>query len=232
MYCIKCGVELADSEKKCPLCGTVVYNPDSRQDETPGPFPKDVQIHEEFNRSGILFILTFIFIIPALLTLICDLSLNSDITWSGYCACSIAFVYLVTTLPVWFRKPNPVIFVSADFIGGVLLLFYINQRAGGNWFLTFALPVTCGIAVITIAVISLLKYIGKRGYLYIYGGGLIATGGFMMVIEALLNLTFGLRVSFVWSFYPLIVLTLIGAMLLIIAICKPLRESLRKKFFI
>ena len=28
MYCIKCGVELADSEKKCPLCGTVVFNPE------------------------------------------------------------------------------------------------------------------------------------------------------------------------------------------------------------
>ena len=28
MYCIKCGVKLADTEKKCPLCGTVVYHPE------------------------------------------------------------------------------------------------------------------------------------------------------------------------------------------------------------
>ena len=28
MYCVKCGVELADSEKKCPLCGTPVFHPD------------------------------------------------------------------------------------------------------------------------------------------------------------------------------------------------------------
>ena len=27
MYCIKCGVELSDSEEKCPLCGTVVFHP-------------------------------------------------------------------------------------------------------------------------------------------------------------------------------------------------------------
>ena len=26
MYCIKCGVELADSEKVCPLCGTRVFH--------------------------------------------------------------------------------------------------------------------------------------------------------------------------------------------------------------
>ena len=28
MYCINCGVKLADSEKRCPLCGTVPYHPD------------------------------------------------------------------------------------------------------------------------------------------------------------------------------------------------------------
>ena len=27
MYCIKCGVELADSEKSCPLCQTPVFHP-------------------------------------------------------------------------------------------------------------------------------------------------------------------------------------------------------------
>ena len=28
MYCIKCGVELADSEKVCPLCATRVFHPE------------------------------------------------------------------------------------------------------------------------------------------------------------------------------------------------------------
>lgn len=28
MYCIKCGVKLADSEKKCPLCNTIVCHPE------------------------------------------------------------------------------------------------------------------------------------------------------------------------------------------------------------
>ena len=27
MYCIQCGVKLADTEKTCPLCATVVYHP-------------------------------------------------------------------------------------------------------------------------------------------------------------------------------------------------------------
>ena len=31
MYCIKCGVKLADTEKKCPLCHTIVCHPDFEQ---------------------------------------------------------------------------------------------------------------------------------------------------------------------------------------------------------
>ena len=27
MYCVKCGVELADSQRVCPLCGTRVFHP-------------------------------------------------------------------------------------------------------------------------------------------------------------------------------------------------------------
>lgn len=40
MYCIKCGVELADSEKVCPLCGTRVFHPDLPRSESEAPFPR------------------------------------------------------------------------------------------------------------------------------------------------------------------------------------------------
>ena len=35
MYCVKCGVRLADTEKVCPLCATRVYHPDLEQPKTP-----------------------------------------------------------------------------------------------------------------------------------------------------------------------------------------------------
>ena len=59
MYCVKCGVELADSEKKCPLCGTPVFHPDIPRNLSDPPFPPDRRIRpEDVNRSGILFVLT------------------------------------------------------------------------------------------------------------------------------------------------------------------------------
>ena len=39
MYCVKCGVELADSQRSCPLCQTPVYFPELSEDRE-RPYPK------------------------------------------------------------------------------------------------------------------------------------------------------------------------------------------------
>ena len=39
MYCVKCGVELADSQRVCPLCGTRVFHPDICLLYTSAPLP-------------------------------------------------------------------------------------------------------------------------------------------------------------------------------------------------
>ena len=235
MYCVKCGVELSDGEKKCPLCSTAVHYPDDMcaqvKSEDSRPFPDSEPMHEEFNRQGVLFILTFIFAIPLFLTLVCDMSLTGEITWSGYAASAIAFIYLVVVLPIWFQRPNPVIFVAADYIGAGAMLYYINYMTEGQWFLTFAMPVIIIAGVGMTSVIALMKYL-RRGYLYIIGGALMASGAFMMIMEYFINITFGLRDYFIWSFYPLVVLGLLGIMLIIIAMCPTLLDSLKKKFFI
>ena len=140
-------------------------------------------------------------------------------------------LYILAVLPLWFRRPNPVIFVPADFAAIGLYLLYINFATGGHWFLTFALPVTGTIGVLVTTVVTLLRYL-SRGYLYIFGGALMAGGGLAVLIEFLLNITFQVHRTFIWSFYPLAAGMLLGIMLLIIAVCKPLRRSPHRKFFI
>ena len=49
MYCVNCGVRLEDTEKKCPLCGTVPYHPEiQRKPEEslypPDRYPKDLPL--------------------------------------------------------------------------------------------------------------------------------------------------------------------------------------------
>ena len=229
MYCVKCGVELADSESKCPLCQTPVYLPGYTPDEDARPYPR-FEKPEKVNPRGIYFIISFVCIIGAVISFICDLNLGGGISWSGYAIGAIALFYIIFILPAWFRKFNPAIFIPCDFLAIALYVAYINLATGGKWFLSFAMPVIASVAVI-VSSITILSYYIKRGYLYIWGGAIIATGLLSPVIEMLAHLTFGgpfIR----WGVYPLIAFFLIGIMLIVIAIVKPLRESLCRIFAI
>lgn len=232
MYCVKCGVELADSEKVCPLCGTRAFHPDMPPQQGQPPYPVDHRPHtEEVSRSGVLFLLTVLALLSAVLFILCDWRINGSIVWSGYAAGGVALLYITVVLPLWFRHPNPAIFVPVDFAAIALFLLYINFAVGGHWFLSFAFPVTGAIALLVTAVVTLMRYV-PGGALYIFGGALILTGGLNVLIEFLLHITFGIEGMFVWSIYPLTVCVLLGVMLLVVAVCKPLRRSLHRKFFL
>lgn len=232
MYCVKCGVELADSQRVCPLCGTRVFHPDIPRTPADPPYPPDERVHpEEVNRSGVCFILTALALLPAVICVLCDWRINGGILWSGYASGGILLLYVLTVLPLWFKRPNPVIFVPVDFVVIGVYLLYINCATHGHWFMSFALPVTGTAMVLVTAVVALLRYV-PAGALYICGGGLILSGGYAVLVEWLLNVTFRLHDTFLWSFYPLAVCTVLGAMLLVIAGCKPLRRSLHRKFFL
>ena len=231
MYCIKCGVELASSEKKCPLCGTAVYHPELYIKHTPSPYPDVHDKVEHMSKKGMLFILSLIFVIPALVLFIVDINISPEITWSGIACLGIALGYAFFVLPLWFKKPNPVIFIPIDFAlaGGYLL--YIDLYFSGGWFMSLAFPV-CGIfCIIITTAAALFKYL-RRGRLYIWGGLMFALGGACMLIEMFICITFDTLRMFLWSLYPCVTLGIIGIALVVLAVCKPLRESLGKRFFI
>ncbi len=231
MYCVKCGVKLADSEERCPLCGTVVYHPEIKQPKGKKPYPEYEGFSgETIKQSGFSFIVALLFLITLCVTLICDLKLTGRVTWSAYVTGALVLFYTIFFLPLWFKKPNPVIFSSVDFVVTGCFLLLIDLVTGGKWFLPFAFPVTGAAMIITVTVITLCHYL-KRGRLYIFGGALIACGLYAVLIELMLHVTFKVQM-FRWSLYPLVACFLLGMGLIIIAICKPLKESLRRKFFI
>lgn len=231
MYCIKCGVELADSEAKCPLCNTHVFHPELQRIQIEGLYPSDQYPPTQVRPWGALLILTMVWLLPLFITVVCDLQFNGSITWSGYVVGGLMVSYVMLILPSWFQKPNPVVFVPCNFAASALFLLYINFATNGHWYLSFALPVTAGLGLITTAVVTLTRYI-QRGRLYIFGGAAMVLGLFILVVELLLNITFRFPLAFTWSLYPLVVLMLLGITLLVTAICRPLRESLRKRLFI
>ena len=231
MYCIRCGVELGDSETRCPLCATEVYHPHLPRPEATPLYPRTIDPTPRWNPLGALFIVTALFLLPIFLCLLGDIRIHGSVVWSGYVVGALVVFYTVFVLPAWFRRPNPVIFTPAVFAAIGLYLLYIDLFTGGDWFLSFAFPVVGGLALLATTLAALLHYV-RRGYLYIFGGFSIALGLFMLLAEFLLRFTFHRPGFPTWSLYPLTALVLLGLMLIFIAICRPLRESLERRFFL
>lgn len=231
MYCINCGVKLADSEKRCPLCGVSVFHPELDRPEGEPLYPPHRNPAPQVSSRGLQIVLTTAFLLPILITLLCDLQINASVTWSGYVVGALIVGYVALVLPIWFRRPNPVVFVPCFFVTVGLYLLYIDLATGGGWFLSFAFPVVGGIGLIITAVVALLRYV-RRGKLYIIGGAAVALGAFMPLVEYLIYITFRRPRFAGWSLYPLIALVVLGGMLIFLAIYRPARETMERKFFI
>ena len=113
MYCIQCGVRLADSEKQCPLCGTAVFHPQLSRPEGERLYPAESRPAPQVSPWGVLTVLSVLFTLPLFITLLCDFQLHGQITWFGYVAGGVTVAYVSFVQPFWFRRPNPVIFIPA-----------------------------------------------------------------------------------------------------------------------
>lgn len=231
MYCIQCGAKLADSQTACPLCGTRVYHPDLVQEQRDPLYPADRHPPQAPRSLAPQFIATFACLLPLITLAVCDLHISRTITWSGYVIGAILLGYITLILPLWFRKPNPVVFVPCGSAAAVTYLLYINLATGGDWFLSFAFPVAGGVGLLVTAVVTLLRYV-KRGVFFILGGAFITLGVFMLPVEFLANYTFRVSHFIGWSLYPLTTLVMLGGFLIFLGIYRPAREAMERKFFI
>ena len=230
MYCIKCGIELSDGQEICPVCKTRVYHPDLPVKASPTYPQKEFQ-SEEFNPRGLLFVITICMALIMTLPMLFEIMWHDSVDWSGYVAGGVLLFYTILILPFWFKNANPVIFIPVDFAAITVFLLYVNQLNGGDWFLSLAFPITGALGGIITAIAAVSKYV-RRGYLYIYGGGLILLGGWTLLLEFLIRVTFDLHYTVLWSPLSCLFLAIMGLMLIVIAIVRPLRESLRKIFYI
>ncbi|MBQ7307402.1 MAG: hypothetical protein IJW82_02635 [Clostridia bacterium] len=229
MYCIKCGVKLSDTEKVCPLCNTVVYHPTLQQENVKPLYPKNNIPKVQANPKAFNGMFIILFFIPMLICLFSDLQSDGHLEWFGFAAGGLIVGYLIIALPLWFKKPNPVIFVPCDFAAITLYLLYINIVTNGNWFLSFAFPITITLCLIVCTVVTLNHYLHK-GKLYIFGGGFMGLALLLLLIEFLLDLTF--YVEFIgWSLYPLVILFFLGGSLIYLGINTSAREIMERKLF-
>ncbi len=140
-YCVHCGVELAPSEKKCPLCMTPVIDPTAAPAAVEKPYPdrlETVNAHIDHRYGAELA--TLFLAIPLAAVLILDLLISRRVTWSGYVLGAGACVCLWIILPFFLDVEKPYLYIAVDILSASAYLGFIAWRADGlDWYSFVAL---------------------------------------------------------------------------------------------
>ena len=233
-YCVNCGVELAPSEPKCPLCGVEVINPANPWKEPRSrPYPDYFDtVMRGVDRRYFCLLAAVMAMIPVIICLLIDIFTSGDMTWSSYVLGAVIVLMVVVLVPIS-AKRKVYRYLLYDMLAIAGYLFLIDNKSGGmNWFLPLALPVTVSFGII--AALNLLYYYNRKsgGILVLMAFMLMGAGVFTVSVEFFLRLYWEQPALPVWSWYALVPCLLSGVAFLILDRRNKWKESVRKRLFL
>jgi hypothetical protein len=230
-YCVNCGVELEKSQKKCPLCGTVVLNPNEPFDDAAvPPYPLRHDPAPLADRRMTVLLLSGILALPASICLVCNYILSAALTWSVFVVGAAAVVWITTVPPLIIRRGTLFWSIALDLAAVGVFLYFVNRFATPelSWFTPLALPVlmVTGFAVLVAAV--LFRY-AKLTKLHIAAVCLLLIGLLLVGIELITDAYLRHPVGLEWSPLVLIPCAILALIYLIIDRKKRLKSDLKKR---
>ncbi len=233
-YCVHCGVELAPSEARCPLCKTPVVDPNGAwhpPEEKPYPEQLEVVPPRIDHRYGAALAALFL-LIPASAVLASDLLINHRITWSAYVLGAMLLVGVWVLLPFALDVRRPYLYLTVDTFSTALYLEMIAFLTGGaHWYLTLALPLT----VLAGGALMLGVYACRRKRLAPLDRASAVVAVFaaaLVALEALTDLWARGGVRLEWSLYALVPLIASAGVLRVIERRPRLKEEIKKRLFL
>ena len=231
-YCVNCGIELAPSEKSCPLCGTPVFNPrDPNPKRDYHPHPKKVEkIIKDADRKYMVTLATIFLLVPVAISLICDWALTGGITWSAFVFTSAIIAFIFMLLPLWFKNPAPIFCALVDSVTVIWFLYTLNKLTEGHWFASLALPISSAVCAAAIIFVFIHNY-GHAGKLAKLAVMFFISGATLVAIELAINHAVLGRYTLNWSLYTLVPCIALGICSLIIQHRSNLKERIRRKLY-
>ena len=233
-YCVECGVKLTAPQESCPLCQTPINNPNKVAAEDAQPlFPAMPKISEgakRAQRNTVLGILAVLLLLPASITIICNLTINNDFTWARYVLLSFGLVYIFLFPPFLISRHPRRFCIPLDGAALSLALYLICRWTGGTWFFGFALPVT----LVGTALVGIAAFIVRHSpwRLLINTAVIIVTMGlFTLFMEWAVNAAFLSGRPILWAWYCVAPCLLFAAALAILDRNAAIKAKLRKKLF-
>lgn len=208
-YCVNCGVELQTGAGRCPLCNTIVINPNELEKlrDEPSPFPREKGQVETVKRKDIGILLTAILAATGVICGVLNVLVFQGALWS-LAVGGVCVVLWVTLIPVVIFKKQPV-YVSL-FLDGVAVAVYLYMLTylvgSSGWYFGLGLPIT-----VLVTVIAELFTICVRKLPYAFLVGCLelftAAGLLCMGIEIMIDRYLDKEITLSWS---AVVLTVCG----------------------
>lgn len=233
-YCVNCGVELASSEKKCPLCQTPVLNPNSPWKEPrTRPYPEKVErVMSRIDRRYGAILGTLCLLIPVVVTTLTDLLTNHQFVWSPYVVGAIMCVFVFVLVPWFVLNKRYYLFILLDAIATTLYLAYISgETSDFSWFMPLALPLVIIAAVLAIIIVLVIKTKHLHG---LYKPALLIDyfAVACVSVELLIDVYTTAMVSLSWSLIVFGSVAMLSAILVVIEKKQKLKERIRRRLFV
>lgn len=232
-YCVHCGVELAPSEKKCPLCLTPVVNPNGEPGAAERPYPEHLETvnshidHRYGARLAALFLM-----IPLAAVLICDLAISRRISWSAYVLGAGACVCCWVILPFYLEIRKPYLYIAVDILSTAAYLALIAWSVRGmGWYTAIALPLTFLVGLSAM----LCVFIGRRRKMPILHkfSDMVLVGAVALVgLEALIDRYALHKLALEWSLYALVSLAAFSAIFRVIEKNPKLKANIERRLYL
>lgn len=233
-YCVNCGVELEQSERKCPLCDVEVINPKQpHRDNTMRPYPERLDpINARLNKRFAATIISIAIALPAVLTLAINYIYNGSAGWGAYVASSMVLLwFFIVPLFLWTRLT----FIKAVVPGLVALVGYFRfleyLHPANEWFIRLALPLTALTSILIIVIGLLIERSILKSY-YAAAAVFVALAVIVVAVEYLSEIyAFG-AVKLQWSLYAAIPNLAAAALCLAIARRHSWRDRVNRRIHI
>ena len=234
-YCVNCGVELRESEERCPLCGTVVLNP-NRPDEllnADPAYPRQSEFIDLSRKKRLTFLLFSVTLaLPAAVCMAVNFMVNGGFTWSYYVLGSVAVFWVLFVLPFFLPRRSEFVCLVLDYlvINGFLYGIQMFTDMGKEWYVPLGAPL---VGTLAAGVLLGMLFLKSRPSKFTSAAVLTALAGlesvsFEMITDRYLNQT----ISLGWSVVTLVACLFLSAIFLLIGRKRRWKESIKKRIHI
>lgn len=230
-YCVNCGVELEASLESCPLCHTIVINPNDLEKLKPAPpYPQEKGQVDMVKRKD-LGLLTFIVLSATSLScLLLNLFvLPGSGMWSFFIIgfCLILFVLMIPVV-VYTRLPVYISLLLDGIAVGVYLYMITYNTASNLWYFKLALPIVTLITIL-MEIFALLLRNFPSSFLTTALYFFVETALLCIALELLIDDYVQAPLALSWSAIVLTVCGVITVMLITVLSIRRLREEVQRR---